>query len=548
MSILSLLLPSLLLASLLSIISVPVHSKSERWSRQLRAAATQQSSPIVSAPLLSSPTDLIHLSPALSLSIEPSAVWASVTPACVVYSRQYLFVTAWIGSGDSQVVYKVDATTWTVAANASFNSMWVVESMYASHSSLFMLVVDLSVGKVWRIVEVEQDSLRVVSTVEMPYPLLLLGVDAAGGVLCTTVEKSSEVVWLNASTGARLAVHTGGLKQLQVVNGVFSPTTMDMLILDAGLSLHRVAADDQLVYSISLSIDVRALAVDEQGVYFYVMSDDNAWVFAQYEWSTGQPTGIVNVVQTDQFFPFDQLSAAAAPGDVYFVDAESSGVVLLHRNTTSSLVLSPYTELDQPFHVTAVIDGRILVSQVEPWGFIVLNATGQLVNVVEVGDPISLGCPYPWPLPDMAVVDETGEVLVNLCNGSIAVLDATLTVTRYIDLELGTVPSVIALTVDGSSAYIVDLAQPNAIDQYELKDGKKLRTLSLPLHNGTAGDVEVDRADQSIWVTDYNNSCVVHYAVDGSILSVWPVLPSILTAPFLPSSRLPLIPHTNACW
>jgi DNA-binding beta-propeller fold protein YncE len=130
------------------------------------------------------------------------------------------------------------------------------------------------------------------------------------------------------------------------------------------------------------------------------------------------------------------------------------------------------------------------------------------------------GCPRRvGGIQDIAV-DGDGRLYVPHCNGSLLVYSAHYELLQVVGFGKNVQPVAVSPTAGAATVFIVDLNDPAALSEYDLKTGQRIRTLQAGA-DAALRDVEVDVVNGSVWATDATASRVYHWAADGSLLSLF---------------------------
>ena len=496
-------------------------------------SACLASTPLAARHVLSRASDGVPSSPSfpalqsaintqrISSAVQPSAVWATIVPLIPSYHHGRLYVLS-VVAGET-VVLCVEPSTLAILRTYALPPTVAVIGLHTASSDLFLLAVELSSSR-YSILRLSIETGQVHSSVPLSSPQLFLGVDAAGERLLTAVELGSEVLLLNATTGARIGSYSGGVSPLHVMGGGLHPTNGNMLAVDKDNKTVLVIAreTDTVVSVLVLPVNIAAfysLALSEDGVYAYVLIQVlDFFTIEQFEVATGR---LINSSHIERFASQVRfLTATDVDGELWATDVQR---LTVDRVQTGSgyqrSVLGSYPIMLYPSAVAVSPSGSsIYVATNAPPVVRELNSTGQEVSSFPLIDVHLCGSAYP---ASSVSVDLKGNVYIPQCNSTLLIYDSQHTLIASLYTGRNSRPRSCAPTLRGS-VYITDDNHPDLLAELDMKTGQRLSSLQGASDAAFFG-VAVDTRNGSVWASDAEGMLVYHWAADGTLIATFDV-------------------------
>ena len=484
--------------------------------------------------------------------LAPIDVWAPAWPSCMTYCDGWLLLAVQGAQLQYNVLIKHSTSQQQHArADAEEETRVVLDPQYS--------IVRLACSGGWVYVQAS-------STLVNPMQLLVLdlarlqhnrtlqmranrnmyGVNEHDGLLLTGVPTGSSLTLLDARSGELRAELGGSIPDLWLLAAALSPHTSGQVTVADDTSQAIVGLhDNKTAWSTPFPkadrLQLGSLTVDQHGQYAYALYGGYVQtvptlMFVQYELSNGQQAAAlhINLTGDDTWNIGTFVQAGHEPGQLFIVHYPDAAIATLNVSSAEvqpSFELSQHKALPEPTEL-ATSSGELLYAATNgPQGFVVLNATGQMVATVAVAD---LDCRV-TPYQAMTIDRLSGDVLLPLCNGSLSIYDQLGRHRSSAVLGDGTCVPVAAAPGPNNTVYVV--CWPHGwtqLTQYHRQTGKQLGVVSS---NSThfLQDVQVDAVDGGLWATASDDdrvpgangtSYIIRWAANHTLLSTWSIVPA----------------------
>ncbi len=401
----------------------------------------------------------------------------------------------------------VNATTGQVLpGNLTISPQYAIQSMAASDSSLFLSVNSLSSPSTSTL-ELQLQTGEVVNVVEMDVGFTLYDVSSTGELLLGSIYLQSTLQLVNATQGEVIRRYNGSVKGVAVASASFDPVTGHILLLDDTSSsiliinpvnntLLRsipVLPTTQGNYLLSIAVHPRGTAVSAFLLNYQLI--DPRYYLITYDLHTGTALHTSTMSFLEHFYA-ETIVIGEQSSDVYVVDRAAGSVVMLRDGVQrSQMRFDAHPVLYCLTGLATGNDGRIYAGTLYPNFIVELDSQGM---EVWRSPGLNVTSCEPGQFAQRMSVSLQGDLLISVCNQSLALYSGNATHPLIATIPIDIVPYDVAFTSTGRTAWVSNLlSDTERLCHIDLYTHKILQTIPFGLCT-----VAVDSRDDTLWLLE----------------------------------------------